>query len=279
MQYENRQPPEGINVETHGWVGDFVLLVAGSLLGLVVVSWLLLQAVGWSARWVPFSWEQALTRSWSAPQPDEKVDYLQSLASNLAQAGELDESLSLIVRHSDDPSVNAFATLGGNMVILQGLLEAVESEQGLAFVIAHELAHVHFRHPARAIARGLTLELIGALVFGGTDLRQIAGMGGQLTLLDYSRRQEAQADAWALDALYRHYGHVQGATELFLHLSKDSKTRVRRSMPEWLESHPELTQRIAALENRARERGYPLEGTLTPLPARLDNTSVSQLSD
>lgn len=164
MQYENRQPPEGINVENHGWVGDFVLLVAGSLLGLIVASWLLLQAVGWSARWVPFSWEKALTRSWTAPQPGEKVDYLQTLARNLAEAGQLNERLSLTVRHSNDSAVNAFATLGGNVVILEGLLGAVESEQGLAFVIAHELAHVHFRHPARAIARGMTLELILSLI-------------------------------------------------------------------------------------------------------------------
>lgn len=273
MQFENRQPPEGINVETHGWVGDFLLLVAGSLLGLALISWLLLQAVGWSARWVPFSWEQAITRSWSAPQPDDKTDYLQSLARDLAEAGELDESLSLIIRHSDDPSVNAFATLGGNVVILQGLLEAVESEQGLAFVIAHELAHIQFRHPARAIARGMTLELIMAMVFGGTDLRQVAGMGGQLTLLDYSRRQEAQADAWALDAIYRHYGHVQGAEELFVHLSGKPESGARRSMPEWLDSHPVLNQRIAALANRARERGYPLEGRSQPLPVWLEKTS------
>ncbi len=266
MQYENRQPPEGINVETRGWVGDFVLLVAGSLLGLVTATWLLLQAVGWSAKWVPFSWEKAITRSWSAPPPSEKVDYLQTLARNLAQAGQLNENLSVIVRHSNDNAVNAFATLGGNVVILEGLLDAVESEQGLAFVIAHELAHVHFRHPARAIARGMTLELIAALVFGGTDLRQMAGMGGQLTLLDYSRRQEAQADAWALDALFQYYGHVRGASELFLHLSGDPEIQSRQPVPKWLESHPELTQRIAALESHAREHRYPLNGPLTALP-------------
>lgn len=267
MRYENRQPPEGINVETRGWLGDFVLLVAGGLAALLLVAWLLLQVVAWSAKWVPFSWEQALTRAWTAPeQPDERLQYLQDLAQALAEAGGLNPDLSLIVRYSKEPHVNAFATLGGNVVIFKGLLEAVDSEQGLAFVLAHELAHIHYRHPAQALARGMTLGVLSGLIFGQTDISQIAGLGGHLAMLNYSRKQETEADFWALDALYHHYGHVHGADDLFQHL-KDTHGGAQSRVPQWLASHPDLGQRIRALERRAQEQGYAQQGELTPLPS------------
>src|SRR5690606_11823891 len=43
VRYENRQPPEGINVVEHGWVRDFVLLIVGFFAGLFLLCWLLLQ--------------------------------------------------------------------------------------------------------------------------------------------------------------------------------------------------------------------------------------------
>lgn len=270
MHYENRQPPEGINVETRGWLWDFVLLVTGSALALVVVCWLLLQAVAWSAKWVPFSWEQALTRAWTVPErPDERLQYLQDLARSLAHAGDLNPDLSIILRYSENSQINAFATLGGNVVIFEGLLDAVESEQGLAFVIAHELAHVHYRHPAQALGRGMSLGLMTALILGQTDLSQIAGLGGHLAMLSYSRRQEAQADRWALNALFHHYGHVNGADELFRHLSETDLPGAGQRIPQWLASHPDLSERLRNLQHWARERGYPEQGESKALPSFL----------
>ncbi|MEC9410786.1 MAG: M48 family metalloprotease, partial [Pseudomonadota bacterium] len=53
-------------------------------------------------------------------------------------------------------AANAFATSGGNIHVTRGLLDAVNSENGLAMVLAHEYAHIELRHPVV-----LMLEQIG----------------------------------------------------------------------------------------------------------------------
>lgn len=267
MHYENRQPPEGINVDEHGWARDFILLVIGFFAGLALVCWLLLQLVAWGAKWTPFAWEQSLTSPWQASQASDPKDvYLQQLADSLAQAGGLSPELTVTVHSMHEQTINAFATLGGNMVVVDGLLDAVETEQGLAFVIAHEIAHIQYRHPIQAVARGLSLSLVTALIFGQTDLSQIAGFGGNLALLTYSRQQENEADAWALAAVNNLYGHVAGADELFRRLQKDDASKLAGTMPEWLSTHPDLRARIARLHELAQAQGFAEDGETSPLP-------------
>jgi predicted Zn-dependent protease len=46
----------------------------------------------------------------------------------------------------DTAEINAFATSGGHIFITKGLMEAAASEDMLAAVIAHELAHIILKH-------------------------------------------------------------------------------------------------------------------------------------
>ena len=84
------------------------------------------------------------------------------------------------MHYDDDADVNAFATLGGHIVVYPGLLEAVPDENALAMVLAHEIAHVRHRHPIVGLSR-------------------------------------SAADATALETLARAYGHVGGADRFFRH--------------------------------------------------------------
>lgn len=264
MAYQNRQPPEGINNVKSGWQRDFVLLVIGFFAGLALLLWLTISLLGWSARYVPFSWEQSLSASLKeGREQNPRIQYLQTLANDLAQAGGLDEALSVTVHYQSDTTVNAFATLGGHVFVLEGLLENVDSEQGLAFVLAHEIAHIHYRHPLQSAARQAGLGLIGALIFGNSELSWLAGSGGQLALLDYSREMERQADAWALNALHTHYGHVAGADALFQWLQEQYADS---TPPEWLSTHPDAQARIERLERLTDEHHYRTNSALTPLP-------------
>lgn len=263
MAYQNRQPPEGINNVESGWQKDFILLVVGFFAGLALLTWLLVWLLGWSARWVPFSWEQALSRPLLQElETNPRRDYLQTLAEDLARAGGLNDHLAITVHYSDSETVNAYATLGGHVFILEGLLDEIDSEQGLAFVLAHEIAHIHYRHPLRAASRQLGFALFMSLVLGQNDIANLAASGGQLAMLDYSRAQEREADDWALEALYRHYGHVAGADGLFRYLAKQED----EAPPQWLSSHPNTRARIERLQQMSRERGYPTEGEQRPLP-------------
>jgi predicted Zn-dependent protease len=51
----------------------------------------------------------------------------------------------------DSPVINAFATPGGHIFLTRGLVECADSEDALAAVVAHELAHIQLRHAAAII--------------------------------------------------------------------------------------------------------------------------------
>ena len=46
----------------------------------------------------------------------------------------------------DSPELNAFASPGGHILVTKGLVESAASEDMLAAIIAHELAHVKLKH-------------------------------------------------------------------------------------------------------------------------------------
>lgn len=52
----------------------------------------------------------------------------------------------------DSNEFNSFASPGGHILIMRGLLEAIPSEDALAALIAHELAHILLKHGTGIIA-------------------------------------------------------------------------------------------------------------------------------
>ena len=262
MSYENRRPPEGINTTSTPWVADFLWLIVGFFAAMALVLWLLLKLLTYTATWIPIRWEQALADP-LMKTTEQHVDQpqWQQLAEALARAGGMDPNMPIQLRVDSSSTANAFATLGGHMVIMDGLYDVVESEQGLAFVIAHELAHLHYRHPIRGMTQQLGMMTFFGLVFGRTDISQLVGTSGQLLQLNYSRAFEYEADAWALQAVAQHYGHVQGYDELFRWVMAARPSE----LPDWISTHPNTASRIQRLEQLIQSEGFATTGTLTPL--------------
>ena len=113
-----------------------------------------------------------------------------------------------------DDVYNAFATPAGNIFINSGLLMAMENEEELAGIIAHEIAHVVCRHISQKIERSkkigiATLAGIAAGIFLGAGGAATAAnavtfgsiAAGQSIALVYSREDETQADQIGLDSL------------------------------------------------------------------------------
>lgn len=169
----------------------------------------------------------------------------------------------------NDPAVNAFALPGGKICITRGLLARLESEDGLAAVLGHEVAHVTARHAVAAYNRQALAALFvlgGAAVLEAREVRGRelitfgAAVGAQLALAHYSREQERQSDRLGLDyavaARYSPYGMVETHRVLL---------GLQRTQPSLLErlfaSHPMSQERLAAAEaavaalpTEARER-------------------------
>lgn len=290
MKYSNPIIPEGINVKDENPLKEFFILLfgVGIVISLMVVILTLL--AGWLVKFIPFSVEQSLVQNIPVISSFEKhvnsdalddqsahteiQDYLQQLANKLASAQNLPNDMTITVHYVADDTVNAFATLGGNIIMHQGLLAKFDSENTLAMVMAHEIAHIKYRHPIVAMGRGLTVAVALATIAGVSDSSFVSDILGQislLTVLAYNREQEAQADTEAYSTLLKHYGHSEGAIELFEVLHSLDKLI---EPPEFLSTHPLNLDRIDHIKGLHKPNTNSKE--LTLLPEYVKTATIAQ---
>jgi predicted Zn-dependent protease len=270
VSYENPDVPHEVNVARENALVDFLRLLAGVGLVALAVTVVLYFTAGWLARLVPFATE----RSWvgdrvlglevapsSSPDRAATETYLRTLSDDLAALMDLPESMVVKVHYTDLRVPNAFATLGGHIVITSELYRLMPSENALAMVLAHEIAHVKRRDPIAALGGGASVALALAVVSGEADglVPQVA----TLVALGYSRSAEEGADEEALAALIARYGHAGGAASVFEVLARH-KDALTGTLPSFLSTHPADDERIANLA-RAAEGWQPERMPLVPL--------------
>lgn len=258
--YDNPDIPEGINVTPEHPLKEFAQLVLGVTALIIILALAFSELGAYAARHLTLEQEVTLARHmlpamWqqtsAEPAAETEREHLQNLANRLAQHMLLPAAMPVTVHYSPEPVVNAMATLGGHIVIYQGLLDATkESETALAMVMAHELAHIKLRHPATAMGRGFAVAILLSTFAGLGDnvMQGWANSVGTLTVLRYSREQEADADALALETVYREYGTVKGAEAFFEHASAEDGVL---SPPAMMSTHPSHEERIRKIQNFA----------------------------
>ena len=106
----------------------------------------------------------------------------------------------------DAEDINAFAVPTGYIFVTRGLMESLETEQELAAILAHEIAHVESRHSYRQWRTSRNISrvtgILGALA-GGTDnaaddiIAGLTAFTSQLFLAGYGRDREREADLFA----------------------------------------------------------------------------------
>ncbi|NLY74811.1 MAG: M48 family metalloprotease [Firmicutes bacterium] len=109
----------------------------------------------------------------------------------------------------DTTEVNAFASPNGYIYITKGLLDIVESDDELAFVIAHEMGHIEKKHSVINYRRALAATFLSALFLASNENYQdpetalLTVVMTNMILKGYSREQENEADEVALSHLKR----------------------------------------------------------------------------
>ncbi|BFM15872.1 hypothetical protein R50073_20550 [Maricurvus nonylphenolicus] len=288
----NPKLPEGINASQENPLVEFLLMLAGLLLALVILVGVLSVMAQWLAPKMPFSWEQRLAapvaevteevseeEAAQSTQQNDQFDNAElallelgkALAATQGPVGDIVYQFHLI----DEETPNAFATLGGHIFVTTGLVQAIESENGLAMVVAHEMAHINLRHPIQALSRGVLLQLVLGLLGADTGAVQaLMTQTGMLTLLSFNRDMEREADTAALILLAQHYGHVSGAEEFFNRMSEgrdDDRWQV------FFQTHPGVHERLESIQ--AELKGSAKTGVVTALDARLINLKESVSDD
>jgi predicted Zn-dependent protease len=156
----------------------------------------------------------------------------------------------------DEDVYNAFAGPGGHIFINSGLMAAMEREEELAGVLAHEISHVLCRHISERMSRQKKISLAaaaGALaaIFLGGDAGTAAMMGsqavGQSFSLKYSREDETEADQVGVKYLTKSGYGCDGMIEVFGKM-RDNRWYGREDVPDYLSTHPALETRMAYLD-------------------------------
>ncbi|MGB0907258.1 MAG: M48 family metallopeptidase [Maricaulaceae bacterium] len=188
--------------------------------------------------------------------------YLETLVQKLSTSEHLSGQVTFKIHYSDSHVQNAFATLGGHITVFRGLMNSVDSENGLAMIIAHEMAHIDNRDPATGMGRALIISMMLTSISGGHS-ENISDFLSNVGFSQFSQKQEQDADKLALHILYDYYGHVGGQDEFFRKM-KDAETE-STNIPVWLSSHPDMEKRITYLKEESADKGYPA-GEIVALP-------------
>jgi predicted Zn-dependent protease len=145
--------------------------------------------------------------------------------------------------------VNAF-TLPGDRIVLTGkLIEAAETPEEVAGVLAHEMGHVFHRHAEAQMVRAMGVELLLKIASGG----DIGGFAGLLAILRYSRDAEREADSFAIDQLRKTAIDPLGLKRFFervmrLEGDRGSSGGIFGPVSDMMSTHPVTEERIDAIK-------------------------------
>ena len=153
-----------------------------------------------------------------------------------------------------DPQVNAFCMPGGKIVVYEGLLPLVASEDELAVVVGHEVAHAVAKHSNERMSQQLMAQygaaLLGVAVSDKSAAVQKAasavyGIGAQYgVMLPFSRKHESEADYMGLVFMTMAGYNPDVAVNFWKKMSAGSGG----STPEFMSTHPSDATRIADIQ-------------------------------
>ena len=159
----------------------------------------------------------------------------------------------------DSNEFNAFATPGGHIFITKRMVESASSEDMLAAIIAHELAHVMLRHGIKIINEKRDENELSAVAdwASSTAAKQspeaaratayresITGYVDVLMRSGYSQKQEFDADLEAV-VLLAWAGYNPGALREVLIVLRNAKSSAKGG---FYSTHPSPEQRIANID-------------------------------
>jgi Zn-dependent protease with chaperone function len=273
VKFDPSIPEDGINVSRTHPLREALVLVAGVVAVAIAIAFSAAVAVDLLAPQIPVGLEARLFSGWfdRGAEADEAVDPREQVLAKLLgrMVGHWPENpYAFEIAIWDTPEPNAVALPGGVIAVTRGLLENVESENELAFVLGHELGHFRNRDHLRGLGRGIafSLLLVAVGVGGGGSAVELASLAGRFAQRGFERDQEIEADRFGLALLAAEYGHVSGAEAFFEHLPEPGGP-LDGELSSYFSTHPLHADRIQALRRTAHEMGWELRGERQPLPS------------
>jgi predicted Zn-dependent protease len=169
----------------------------------------------------------------------------------------------------DQPIINAFAAPGGVIALYSGLVLLADSQDEVAGVLSHEIAHITQLHLYRAFEKGKEMNVLAMLAMlglilasgGNGEVIQGAVMGAQAVAaqaqINFTRHNEVEADRVGIRTLSAAGYDPQGMADFFEKMGQNTRAN-GEGPPEFLRTHPVSVNRIA--EAKSRIQNLPKAG-------------------
>lgn len=192
-------------------------------------------------------------KPYDCPALNQYINLLGQSLALFSSRPELYNGYRFLVLDSDE--INAFASPGGHILVTRGLIKLTRSEDELAAVLAHEIAHVALKHGASTI-EGLRLtELLSqAAINAGLASKgqvadftaafgdAIAALAKEIIVSGYSQAYEFQADNEARNIIAKACYDPQALAGLIGRLPEREA-----SNSGYVKTHPERVSRLEML--------------------------------
>lgn len=149
-----------------------------------------------------------------------------------------------------ESSINAGATFG-KVIVSEGMMRFVRSDDELAMILGHELAHLTEGHVSRGAVSNTLLGLGSAIVgtlFPGGDIA--TGLVGQMVINRFNQDQEREADQVGLRYVYQAGYDPQTAVQVMQRMAEEVPETASAG---FFSSHPSSVERFATLQRMAAE--------------------------
>ena len=150
----------------------------------------------------------------------------------------------------DDSTLNAFCTPGGYIYVFTGILKFLDSEDQLAGVMGHEIAHADLRHTTRQMTEMFGIQLLLELIAG--DSKSVKEITSGLIGLTFSRSHEKEADANSVKYLCPTKYNAAGGAGFFEKLIQKGDSN---NPPVFLSTHPDPGNRVEKFKAAKEENG------------------------
>ncbi len=189
---------------------------------------------------------------WSRPTYEKKVS---QVGQRILAANNIDMRISFMVLNAKEGNPNAYARSKGSSVayINKSLLKYIESDDELAAILSHEIAHIILKHSrlsnTKHVGRALLKStlVVGALfTYGATLLALPAMKGGRAS---HSRNKETQADLVGVDLLHKAGYNPLAMETLNAKIGSDASSKFSA----FWRSHPAGTKRLGKIHEHIAE--------------------------
>lgn len=183
---------------------------------------------------------------------EEVYRYIRNLTTRILNSGQVahrNEFAWEVKIIDDDETLNAFCAPGGYIYVYTGIIKFLDSEDELAGVMAHEIAHAAQRHSTRQMTKAYGISALYSIATGNSNPGQLEQIALGLLSLKFSRDHETEADTYSVKYLCPTNYNAAGAAGFF------EKMEGSPSPPQFLSTHPNPGNRVENIKSQRKSFG------------------------